>query len=47
MLTLSESDGKLYYDLWKPLLDYTNDRFHVKEHVKDITHAQDLDPREI
>lgn len=47
MQTLSESDAKLYYDLWKPLLDYTNERYHVKEHVKDITHASSLNPEEI
>ncbi|MCD8118079.1 MAG: hypothetical protein LUE29_01065 [Lachnospiraceae bacterium] len=46
MMTLSESDAKLFYDLWKPLLDYTNARFHVND-LKDITHAESLEPEEV
>jgi len=45
--TLSEEDGKLFYKLWFPLLDYVNKRFKVNKKLKKMTGVPSLDPVEV
>lgn len=47
MLTLSEEDGKLYYQLWLPLLDYVNEQYKVSKELKNIASAKALNPNEV
>lgn len=46
-MTLSEKDGKLFYKLWFPLLDYVNEKCKVNKRVKNITNIKSLNPKEI
>lgn len=46
-MTLSEKDGKLFYELWFPLLDYVNEKCKVNKRVKNITNIKSLNPKEI
>ena len=46
MKALNEEDAKLFYILWKPLLDYVNKKMRVN-HLKDIAHASCLIPEEV
>lgn len=46
-MTLSEKDGKLYYELWLPLLDFTNQKYGVNRKVKRMAGAQSLDPADV
>lgn len=46
-MTLSEKDGKLFYELWFPLLDYVNEKCKVNKRVKNITNAKSLNPKEV
>ena len=46
-MTLSEKDGKLFYELWFPLLGYVNEKCKVNKRVKNITNIKSLNPKEI
>ena len=45
-MRLSEEDGKHFYDLWLPLLDYVNEKRGVNSKLRDIRLADYLDPNE-
>ena len=45
--TLSEADGKLFYELWFPLLDYVNQKYKVNRTIGKMTGAPALDPQEV
>lgn len=44
MATLSKEDGKLYYKLWLPLLDYVNKKYKINCKIKDMAKAKTLAP---
>ena len=46
-MTLSESDAKLFYELWFPLLDYVNDKRHVNKKIGKIHGARHSDPGQV
>ena len=46
-MKLSEEDGKRFYDLWLPLLDYVNEKRGVNSNLRDIRLADYLDPNEV
>lgn len=46
-MKLSEEDGKRFYDIWLPLLDYVNEKKGVNSKLKDIRLADHLDPNEV
>lgn len=46
-MKLSEKDGKRFYDLWLPLLDYVNEKRGVNSTLRDIQLADYLDPNEV
>lgn len=46
-MTLSDKDGRLFYQLWLPLLDYVNQKYKVNKKLKNITGAEALDPAEV
>lgn len=46
-MILSQEDGQLFYQLWLPLLDYVNERYHVCKDLKDMAAAKSLDPAEV
>lgn len=46
-MKLSEKDGKRFYDLWLPLLDYVNEKRGVNSSLRDIQLADYLDPNEV
>ena len=46
-MTLSEEDGKLYYQLWMPLLDFVNKKSKVAPKLKKMENASSLDPNEV
>lgn len=46
-MKLSENDGKRFYDLWLPLLDYVNEKRGVNSTLRDIQLADHLDPNEV
>ena len=46
-MKLSENDGKRFYDLWLPLLDYVNEKRGVNSRLRDIRLADHLDPNEV
>ena len=41
-MALSASDSRLYYDLWKPLLDFVNKKYHIND-LKNIVQTKHLD----
>ena len=45
-MILSPEDGRLYYKLWFPLLDYVNGRKKVND-LKNIATAEELDPAKV
>ena len=45
--TLSEKDGKLFYELWLPLLDYVNQKYKVNKSLGKMAGAPLLDPAEV
>lgn len=45
-MKLSEDEGKRFYDLWLPLLDYVNEKRNINSRLRDIRHADYLDPNE-
>ena len=46
-MKLSEEDGRLYYDLWLPLLDYVNGKHGVRKEVKKMANASNLNPEDV
>lgn len=46
-MTLSEKDGKLFYELWLPLLEYVNQKRKVNKKVKRMVNAKNLVPQEV
>ena len=46
-MKLSETDGKRFYDLWFPLLDYVNEKRGVNSNLKDIGFWDHLDLAEV
>ena len=46
-MTLSSEDGRLYYMLWLPLLDYVNRLYGVTKKMKQIAEIKDLNPNEL
>ena len=46
-MTLSQEDGRLYYKLWLPLLDYVNEKYHVNSKLKNIATAKELNPDDV
>lgn len=46
-MTLSEKDGKLYYKLWLPLLDFVNKKYKVNINLEKIESAESLNPNEV
>lgn len=46
-MKLSEEDGKRFYDLWLPLLDYANEKRGVNSNLQDIRLSDYLDPSEV
>lgn len=46
-MTLSVEDGKLYYELWIPLLDYVNKKYKVNKKLKNTAVAKGLDPADV
>jgi len=46
-MILSAEDGKLYYELWLPLLDFVNKKYEVNKKLKKIAGAQGLDATEV
>ena len=46
-MKLSDKDGKRFYDLWLPLLDYVNEKRGVKSNLRDIRLSDHLNPNEI
>ena len=46
-MKLSEEDGKLFYKLWLPLLDYVNEKRSVNPDLHDIHLAKTLNPSEV
>lgn len=46
-MKLSEEDGKRFYDLWLPLLDYVNEKRGVNSKLRDIRLEDHLDPNEV
>ena len=39
-MTLSLEDGQLYYRLWRPLLDFVNEKHRVNSKLKNIATAK-------
>lgn len=46
-MTLSQEDGKLYYKLWMPLLDFVNRTYGTNKKLKNMAEAKNLDPSEV
>ena len=46
-MKLSEADGKKFYDLWLPLLDYVNEKRGVNSTLRNIQLADSLDSNEV
>jgi len=46
-MKLSEDNGKRFYDLWLPLLDYVNEKRGVNSKLRDIRLTDHLDPNEV
>ena len=46
-MRLSDNDGKRFYDLWLPLLDYVNEKRGVNSNLRDIRMSDYLDPNEV
>ena len=47
MMTLSQEDGQLYYQLWLPLLDFVNEKYGVSSVLKNMATAKGMDPNEV
>lgn len=46
-MILSTEDAKLYYSLWKPLLDYVNKKYKVNDQLPQIAEAEGMDATEV
>lgn len=46
-MILSEKDGKLFYELWLPLLDYVNEKYKVNKKLRNMADARTLNPEEV
>lgn len=46
-MTLGIEDGKLYYKLWLPLLDYVNKKYNVNINLPLMAGAKGLNPNEV
>lgn len=46
-MTLSKEEGKRYYQLWLPLLDYVNQKYKVRPELKKMAGAESLVPEEV
>ena len=46
-MKLSEENGKRFYDLWLPLLDYVNEKRGIKSKLSDIRLEDHLNPNEV
>ena len=46
-MKLSEENGKRFYDLWLPLLDYVNEKRGIKSKLRDIRLEDHLNPNEV
>lgn len=46
-MILTREDGDLYYRLWRPLLDFVNQKYHVNRNLKNIATEGDLDPADV
>lgn len=42
-MTLSQEDGKLFYELWLPLLDYVNQRYHINKNAGSMATSGRID----
>lgn len=42
-MTLSQEDGKLFYELWLPLLDYVNQRYHINGNAGNMATSGRID----
>lgn len=46
-MKLTDEDGKLFYKLWLPLLDYVNEKKGIKPDLHEIHLAKTLNPNEV
>jgi hypothetical protein len=46
-MTLSEKGGKLYYELWLPLLDFVNEKYKVNKMDEKMAGAKVLEPVDV
>ena len=46
-MTLSQEDGRLYYRLWLPLLDFVNRKYRISSKLKNIAASKGLNPSEV
>ena len=46
-MTLSQEDGKMFYKLWLPLLDFVNKKYRVNCKLKNIATAKELNPMDV
>ena len=46
-MTLSVEEGKLFYRLWLPLLDFVNQKYGVNKKVKKMAVANSLNPEDV
>ena len=46
-MTLSLEDGQLYYRLWRPLLDFVNEKHRVNSKLKNIATAKGVEPADV
>ena len=45
-MRLEQSEAKLFYQLWFPLLNFVNSKYHVCSHTKTIDQRQGVDARD-
>ena len=46
-MTLSQEDGRLYYKIWFPLLDYVNKKYRINSRMKNMATAKGMDLAEV
>lgn len=44
---LADYEAKTFYKLWLGLLEYTNQKYHVAPQIKEMVHAETLNPQEL
>lgn len=47
MMTLSQENGQLFYELWMPLLDFVNKKYRVSNSLENIAAPKGLEPKEV